>query len=207
MPLRGRIASANVRAHQLGVGMKTVHLAAIALAAMSAASCASRPEGEDQARDQQGGFLNAAATPLRDVGLIRPDVPDLIENLTYPYEMQGLAEGCPAVLYEIGRLDAILGDENYQPSAERGMYARAGNAAGDYAVDSVADAAADLVPYRSWVRRLSGASGRDRKAAAAYALGEQRRTFLRGFGAALGCPWIIPNPPPPPRPDDDDDDD
>lgn len=181
--------------------MSKRHLAAAAFAALAAASCATRPEGEDQARDQQGGFLNAAATPLRDVGIIRPDVPDLIENLTYPYEMQGLAEGCPAVLYEIGRLDAILGDESYQPSQGRSMYARAGSAAGDYAVDSVADAAADLVPYRSWVRRLSGARGRDRKAAAAYALGEQRRTFLRGFGAALGCPGIIPAPPPPPEPE------
>lgn len=183
--------------------MKSLNLAAAALAAIAAASCATRPEGEDQARDQQGGFLNAAATPLRDVGLIRPDIPDLIENLTYPYEMQGLAEGCPAVLYEIGRLDAILGNESYQPEAQRSLYTRGADAAGDYAVDSVADAAADLVPYRSWVRRLSGASGRDRKMAAAYALGEQRRTFLRGFGAALGCPGIIPDPPPPPRAEDD----
>lgn len=183
--------------------MKSLSIAVLALAAAATSACATRPEGEDQARDQQGGLLNAAATPLRDVGLIRPDIPDLIENLTYPYEMQGLAEGCPSVLYEIGRLDAILGSESYQPGPERSLYARGGDAAENYAVGSVADAAADLVPYRSWVRRLSGASGRERKMAAAYALGEQRRTFLRGFGAALGCPGIIPDAPPPREEDDD----
>ncbi len=184
--------------------MKTLPLAAAALAAALATGCAHRPEGEDQARDSQGGFLNAAATPLRDMNLIRPDVPDLIKNLNYPYQMDGLAEGCPAVLYEIGRLDAILGNESYQPTEQGGIGSRALDATGDYAVNAVADAAADLVPYRSWVRRLSGASRGDRAAAAAYALGEQRRTFLRGYGAALGCPGIIPNPPPAPeRPRDE----
>lgn len=179
--------------------------AAVFLATMSV-SCAHRGEGDQDGRNN-GGFMNAAATPLRDVGIIRPDVPDLIRRMNYPYAQDTLAQGCPAVAYEIGRLDAVLGEESYQPGAERNLSARVGDAAGDYAVGAVAGAAADVVPYRSWVRRISGASRAERRAAAAYAMGEQRRTFLRGYGAALGCPAIIPDPPPPPGPDEDENSD
>jgi hypothetical protein len=182
---------------------------ALAVLAVLISACASRrSEGDDQSRDanNNGGFLNAAATPLRDVGIIRPDVPDMIETMNYPYDVANLAQGCPAVLYEVGRLDAILGDESYQPGSESNLYARVGDAAGDAAVGAVAGAAADIVPYRSWVRRLSGANRAEREAAAAYALGEQRRAFLRGYGAALGCPGIVPAPPPPKAADEDEDD-
>ena len=55
--------------------------------------------------------------------------------------------------------------------------------------------AQDLIPFRSWVRRLSGATEADREALRAVANGQQRRTFLRGYGASLGCPDIIPAPP------------
>ena len=36
----------------------------------------------------------------------------------------------------------------------------------------------------------------EREALRAVANGQQRRTFLRGYGASLGCPSIIPPPPP-----------
>jgi len=191
--------------------MSTLKLAAAACLVISVAACASRrAEGDDQSREtnNNGGFLNAAATPLRDVGLIRPDVPEILQSMNYPYQQNDLAQGCPSVLYEIGRLDAILGEESYQPGVRANLYARVQDAAGDAAVGAVAGAAADMVPYRSWVRRLSGASRAEREAAAKYALGEQRRAFLRGYGAALGCPGVVPAPPPPeqPRRDDDEDD-
>lgn len=174
--------------------MSRLPLAAAALMAVAASSCATRGEG-DQTRGDENRFVTAAATPLRDVGIIRPDVPQLLEHLNYPYQQEGLTNGCTAIAYEIGRLDAVLGEESYQPGEERSLSSRAGDAAENFAVDQVASAA-DFIPYRGWVRRLSGASRAERKAAAAYAMGEQRRTFLRGYGAALGCPSILPAPPP-----------
>jgi len=171
-------------------------IAALALVTL-AASCASRPEGEDQRRGANDNSLtHAAATPLRDVGLMRPDVPEMLRTLNYPYKTELLARDCAAILVEIGRLDAVLGIESYQPGQEQHLAARISGQAGDYAVGAVAGAAADLVPYRSFVRRISGASAAERRAAAAYAMGETRRSFLRGYGHALDCPGVTPEPPP-----------
>jgi len=172
--------------------------AIVALAFVTlAASCASRPEGEDQRRGANDNSLtHAASTPLRDVGLIRPDVPEMLRTLNYPYKTDTVARECAAVLIEIGRLDAILGVESYQPGQEQHLAARISGQAGDYAIGAVAGAAADLVPYRSFVRRLTGANAAERRAAAAYAMGETRRSFLRGYGLALNCPGVTPAPPP-----------
>ena len=168
-------------------------LAGMLALALLLPGCASEMAGGGRG---DGGLVQAAATPLRDVGLLRPDVPDALKDLTWPYALTQPAGDCQAAAAAIAALDELLGTESYQPDAEGGLGARAGSAAGDYAVSTVADAAADVLPYRGWVRRLSGASKAERKAAAAYAMGEQRRTFLRGYAAGLGCALPVPAPPP-----------
>lgn len=164
-----------------------------AAALLLAPGCKSTTAGGDRG---EGGLVHAAATPLRDVGLLRPDVPDALKDLRYPYALTDPTGDCGTVAVAIDALDALLGDENYQPSAQEGLGTRARAQAADYATSSVADAAADMLPYRGWVRRLSGANRAERKSAAAYAMGEQRRTFLRGYAAGLGCAIDLPAPPP-----------
>lgn len=175
--------------------MKVLPLAAALVAVVTTTACATRGEGD---RDRGNSLMSAAATPLRDVGLMRPEVPELLKGIGFPYQQGTLTAGCSAIALEIGRLDAVLGEESYQPGQERSLSSRAG----DYVENYAAGEAADIVPYRGWVRRLSGANAAERKAAAAYALGETRRTFLRGYGAALGCPGVVPAPPPPPETDE-----
>lgn len=163
------------------------------LLAFGLTGCTSSVAGDGRG---DGGIVQAAATPLRDVGLLRPDVPEALKDLNYPYAPTEPRGDCAAVATEIAGMDALLGPESYQPDEESGIGTRATQAAGNYAVSTVADAAADVLPYRGWVRRLSGASKAERKAAAAYAMGEQRRTFLRGYAAGLGCAIELPAPPP-----------
>lgn len=171
-------------------------LATLMIAAALGA-CASRGDGEDNGRMDatRRGMTDAAATPLRDVGIIRPDVPDLIESLRYPYNITALSGGCPAIQYEIGQLDAVLGAESYQPGEETTLSDRAGSAASDAAVDAVRDTV-DFIPFRGWVRRASGAARAEAEAARAVELGHTRRAFLRGYGSALGCRGVAPAPPP-----------
>lgn len=178
-------------------------LALAVLLASSAGACASsRGDDEENGRLENTGrgMASAAVNPLRDVGLIRPEVPDVLENIHYPYMSDTLAAGCPAIAYEIAQLDAVLGVESYQPGRETTFTERGLDSAGDYAegyaVGAVRDAV-DIVPFRSWVRRLSGAASAEKKAARAIEMGHTRRTFLRGYGAALGCPDVVPAPPPP----------
>lgn len=144
--------------------------------------------------DTRRGVLDAAASPARDVGLIRPEIPPLLRTLDYPYSTASLSAGCSAVAYEIGQLDAVLGPESFQPGPSRNIWDQSGDFVEEQAIDAVADTAQDLIPFRSWVRRLSGASSAEREAIRAFANGQQRRTFLRGYGASMGCPNIIPPP-------------
>jgi hypothetical protein len=145
--------------------------------------------------DTRRGVSGAASIPLRDVGLIRPEIPLLLRNLQYPYSTATLTN-CAAVTHEINQLDGVLGPESYQPGPNRNIWDRSGDFVEDQTIQAAEDAASDLIPFRSWVRRISGASRAERDALRAVANGQQRRTFLRGYGASLGCPSIIPPPPP-----------
>ena len=145
--------------------------------------------------DTRRGVTDAAYSPLRDVNLIRPEIPLILRNLQYPYATATLAD-CAAVTREIAALDAVLGPESYQPGPNRNIWDRSGDFVEEQAIEAAQDTAQDLIPFRSWVRRISGASSAERAALRAVANGQQRRTFLRGYGASLGCPSIIPPPPP-----------
>ncbi|ANP44656.1 hypothetical protein [Candidatus Viadribacter manganicus] len=148
--------------------------------------------------DTRRGVTSAASIPFRDVGLMRQEIPLVLRNLQYPYATATLTD-CAAVAREINQLDSALGPESYQPGPNRNIWDRSGDFVEDQAIQAAEDTAEDLIPFRSWVRRLSGANRAERDALRAVANGQQRRTFLRGYGASLGCPSIIPPPPPAPR--------
>jgi hypothetical protein len=160
------------------------------LACSVLAACAS-----GRTADTRRGVASAAMSPLRDVGLVRPQIPLVLRDLGYPYATATLAD-CNAVTREIGALDAALGPESYQPGPSRNIWDKSGDFIEDQAIDYVEGTAQDLIPFRSWVRRISGANRAERDALRAAANGQQRRTFLRGYGASLGCPNMIPPPPP-----------
>jgi hypothetical protein len=44
-----------------------------------------------------------------------------------------------------------------------------------------------VVPFRSWVRKLSGAERYSRDVSAAIAAGIVRRSYLKGVGQVRGC--------------------
>lgn len=163
----------------------------LALAACSTGSTA----------DTRRGVSGAASIPLRDVGLIRQEIPLLLRNLQYPYSTAGLSD-CGSVAREIGQFDGVLGPESYQPGPQRNVWDRSGDFVEEQTIEAAESTAQDLIPFRSWIRRISGASRAERDALRAVANGQQRRTFLRGYGASLGCPNMVPPPPPaaPPPP-------
>ncbi|AZP10558.1 hypothetical protein [Undibacterium parvum] len=44
-----------------------------------------------------------------------------------------------------------------------------------------------VIPFRSWIRRFSGADKHSKDVTAALAAGIVRRAFLKGLGQASGC--------------------
>ncbi|MCR5881556.1 hypothetical protein LRS03_01205 [Rhizobacter sp. J219] len=55
------------------------------------------------------------------------------------------------------------------------------------AIGSVRSAAEGVVPYRKWVRKLSGAERYSKDVAAAIAAGTVRRAYLKGQLVARSC--------------------
>ena len=167
-----------------------VKIAVSAIACLGVVACST-----GRTADTRRGVTSAASIPLRDVGLMRPEIPLVLRSLQYPYATASLTD-CNAVAREISQLDGALGPESYQPGPNRNIWDMSGDFVEDQAIQAAEDTAQDLIPFRSWVRRLSGANRAERDALRAVANGQQRRTFLRGYGASLGCPSIIPPPPP-----------
>ena len=173
--------------------MRAKILGQVAMAAVLAVALAACSSG--RTADTRRGVSDAAYIPLRDVGLMRPEIPLLLRNLQYPYSTATLTD-CNAVTREIAQLDGVLGPESYQPGPNRNIWDRSGDFVEEQTIEAAESTAQDLIPFRSWVRRISGASRAEREALRAVANGQQRRTFVRGYGASLGCPAMIPPPPP-----------
>jgi hypothetical protein len=159
---------------------------------------AQRKSAEERMDQARRGMADAAIAPLKDVGLVRPNVPLTLQELRYPYDVTALGGSCVHVSYELGRLDAALGAESYQPRAKVKLSERGMDEATEGASDLMRDATTGVIPFRGVVRNVSGAEKAARDAARARQLGELRRSFLRGYGSALGCANLkLPDPPPP----------
>lgn len=159
---------------------------AAALVLVACASTEAPPSGPTAS--QRVG--TAAATPLADLNLIRAAIPvTLAQAQAAPYKLP-TDTSCAAIGLEIAALDDALGPDLDAPetAANPSLVARGGNAAGDAAVGALRGAAEGIVPFRGWIRKLTGAESRAREVAAAIAAGAARRSFLKGLGLARDCP-------------------
>jgi hypothetical protein len=75
----------------------------------------------------------------------------------------------------------------HRPPADPGLVERGTGAVGQAAIGAVRGAAEGVVPFRGWVRKLTGAEQYSKDVAAAIAAGTIRRAFLKGVGQANGC--------------------
>lgn len=149
-------------------------------AALALAACAS----SDKAR-----VSDAAATPLNDFNLVNAPIPELLKQARKaPYALPGEG-GCEALAAQVRALDEVLGPDLDTPAtpSNPGLIERGTNAVGDAAVGALRGAAQGVVPFRSWVRKLSGAERYSRDVAAAIAAGTVRRAYLKGLAAARNC--------------------
>jgi hypothetical protein len=161
------------------------------------ASCASssRP---DAAAPPAGGasqpgtdakLAQAAVTPLSDLNLVRGQIPPvLVAAQKAPYAVPADAS-CAALALDIQALDAVLGADLDTPAtpANPSLIERGTGAAGDAVVGAVRNTTEGVIPFRGWVRKLTGAERYAREVAAAIAAGTVRRAYLKGLGQSRGC--------------------
>jgi len=141
-------------------------------------------------------ITNAATTPLSDFNLVRATIPPaLVEAQKKPYAVTS-EQSCETLAAEVRALDDVLGPDLDAPASPTNpsLIERGTTAAGDAAVGALQGAAEGIVPFRGWVRKLSGAERYSKDVAAAITAGSVRRAFLKGVRQARGCaPATMPS--------------
>ena len=170
------------------------HLALLPAACLLAA-CAggpSKPNANESANAKakpEDPITDIATTPLSDLNLVRTKIPPvLLAALNHPYAPPE-DKGCSALAEQVKSLDAVLGGDLDAPvnPDDPGLVQRGVDFAGDAARGMARGVAEGVVPFRSWVRKLTGAEKHAKEVAAAIAAGVVRRSYLKGLGQAAGC--------------------
>lgn len=140
---------------------------------------------------------SAVAAPLRDINVVRSEIPDLLKKAqTDPYAPP--SPGCTPLKAEIDKFDEVLGDDYDDRSAD----AKDGGMARPV-LGVVASTITDVIPMRGWVRRLTGAERHDQEVRDAIKAGFVRRGYLKGLYNAGACKgnrlvYVSAKPAPPP---------
>ncbi|MDR7333081.1 hypothetical protein [Roseateles asaccharophilus] len=153
-----------------------MRLLLIPLAALALTACAS---------SSQDKVTNAATTPLSDLNVVRADIPDVLKAAAAaPYAMPADAS-CTGLAAAVQALDEVLGPDLDAPAAKgnTGLLERGEDAA----TGALQRTAEGVMPFRGWVRKLSGAERYAKQVSAAITAGGVRRGFLRGVAVAKTC--------------------
>ena len=137
------------------------------------------------ASGEQGKVAGAVATPLNDLNLVNAPRPETLSRAQKaPYGAPADAS-CTGLASEILALDADLGPDLDAPQSDSnpGLVERGGSAV----VGVVQKTAEGIVPFRGWVRKLTGAERYSRQVSAAIAAGTARRAYLKGLAQGKGC--------------------
>ncbi|MFM8376777.1 MAG: hypothetical protein ACKN9P_12115, partial [Phenylobacterium sp.] len=154
--------------------MRTPLILVLPLLALGA--CASLPtpgasDLKDGAEVTTEGLGNALATPLKDVNVVRDEIPAvLVEAAKAPYARPSPMT-CARITALLLPLNGALGPDVDEMKVDTESLGEQG---GEAALDAIADFAASAIPYRGWVRKLTGAEKHERRLRAAIAAGEVR---------------------------------
>lgn len=153
---------------------------ALLLLALALAGCAA---------SQRDRISDAAKTPLTDLNLLNDAIPPvLLTAQKNPYAP--LPEtSCDSVAVAVHELDEVLEPDVDAPKTgtDPTLIERGGQAVGNAAIGAFKGAAENVVPFRGWVRKLSGAERFSKKVSRAIAAGNTRRAFLKGVRTGLAC--------------------
>lgn len=177
--------------------MRRIVFLPLVLASVSVAGCTTtRADGSPQiqttSQANQENVQGAASAPLRDLNVLRTKIPAvLLEAMTDPYarpaplpKRAGKPAQCAQLTALIQPLDDALGADLDTPSQDEDDLLQKGRTT---ALGAAASLASDAIPFRGWVRKLSGAERHDKLVIAAITAGGVRRAYLKGLGEARGC--------------------
>lgn len=128
----------------------------------------------------------AATTPLSDFNLVRADIPEVLRAAQQAPYGPPADPSCAGLAAAVKALDEVLGPDLDSPPGEGGPgLLERGE---DVATGALQRTAEGVVPFRGWVRKLSGAERYSRLVTASIVAGGVRRGFLKGQAVASHCP-------------------
>lgn len=134
-------------------------------------------------------LVGAAATPLQDLNLLRTKIPAVLLAAQQAPYAPPVDSTCAGLAAELRGLDRALGEDlDAQPAEDPNLVERGRTALGEAAVGAMKSHAEVLIPFRGWVRKLTGAERASRQVTRAIAAGMVRRAYLKGLGEGKGCP-------------------
>lgn len=147
-----------------------------------------RVDADSDVTDRVG---QAAITPLSDLNVVQEKIPEVLRHAKKvgPYAAPEKLE-CAVVQEEINRLTAVLGPDIDDPNTKNklSLLDRGTDAAEDYGVGFVRRTVEGMVPFRSWVRKLTGAEKHSKEVASSIIAGGVRRAYLKGIRLGMACP-------------------
>lgn len=142
----------------------------------------------DQVRDgvqvTQEGLETALASPLRDVNLVRETIPMVLQDAARAPYARPDPTTCARITALLLPLNGALGPDLDELVIDEESLGEKG---GEVALDAIADFASGAIPFRGWVRKLSGAERHQKRIQAAIDAGQARRAYLKGLGEQLKC--------------------
>lgn len=137
---------------------------------------------------EQSQVSDAVATPLSELNLVRKNIPEVLRAAVRQPYAAAPAE-CEQIWQDVLQLDAVLGPDLDKPADNDnpGLVERGTDLAKGSVIKAIGRTTEGVVPFRSWVRKLTGAERHDHQVAAAIAAGGIRRAFLKGIWVARDC--------------------
>lgn len=132
---------------------------------------------------------DAVVVPLNDLNLFKDNIPPILRAAAdNPYRLpEDLS--CIALATEVSLLDAVLGQDLDMPvgKTDAELLEKGSEAANKAAIKALRRTTEGVIPFRSWVRKFTGAERRDKEQLTAIAAGTIRRAFIKGIGYTQGC--------------------
>jgi hypothetical protein len=160
----------------------TMKITLAVLLLTSLAGCASTASQQEKV----GAIV---ATPFNDLNITDTTIPPVLAAArAAPYAVPTV-EDCSATWDQVLALDIVLGPDLDVPAmvGDTGKLAWAASTAEDAATGALKRTVEGAIPFRGWVRKLSGAERAAKNNAQAIAAGTARRAFLKGVAVARGC--------------------
>jgi hypothetical protein len=137
---------------------------------------------------QPNKVTDTASIPLQDLNLARSKIPPVLADAHQaPYAIPSI-QTCQSLDERIDALDEVLEpDVDVIKTKKKKSGVRKVTKA---AVGTINQTVKSIVPFRGWLRKLSGAERHSKQVNAVVAAGVLRRAFLKGIKSTLDCPEV-----------------